>query len=252
MNIAIISGASSGMGREFAKQFDDLNLDEIWVIARREDRLIELKDALLTPTRVFSFDLLKESSFEVFSHILKQEQPTIKYLVNAAGFGVFGDSSMDLEVVNRMIDLNVKALVNMTYIAIPYMAKGSHIIELGSASSFTPLINFNIYASTKAFVLHFSNALYQELKPKGIKVSVICPGWVKTEFFKEANPKKAKHAPMITRPLYSADKVVKKAIRDAQHGKMISLPGTFTKIHYVKAKFAPKKAMMLIWKMMQK
>ncbi|NBK96621.1 MAG: SDR family NAD(P)-dependent oxidoreductase [Erysipelotrichia bacterium] len=252
MKIAIVSGASSGMGREFAKQFDDKHLDEIWVIARREDRLRELQADLLTPVRVFSFDLLKESSFEVFKHILTQENPTIKYLVNAAGFGVFGDSSMDLEIVNKMIDLNIKALVSMTYLCIPYMNKGSHIIELGSASSFTPLINFNIYASTKAFVLHFSNALYQELKPKGIKVSVICPGWVKTEFFKEANPKTARHAPLITRPLYKAEKVVRKAIADNEKGKMISLPGAFTKIHYVKAKFAPKKMLMGIWKKIQK
>lgn len=79
MKIAIVSGASSGMGREFAKQFDDKNLDEIWVIARREDRLKELQTNLLTPVRVFSFDLLKESSFEVFKLILKQEIPNIKY-----------------------------------------------------------------------------------------------------------------------------------------------------------------------------
>lgn len=252
MKIAIVSGASSGMGREFAKQFDDKNLDEIWVIARREDRLKELQTNLLTPVRVFSFDLLKESSFEVFKLILKQEMPDIKYLVNAAGFGVFGDSSMDLEIVNNMIDLNIKALVNMTYICIPYMSRGSQIIELGSSSSFTPLINFNIYASTKAFVLHFSNALYQELKPKGITVTVICPGWVKTEFFKEANPKLAKHAPRFTRPLYKAEKVVNKAIHDSDRGKMISIPGAFTKVHYIKAKYAPKKVLMTLWKLMQK
>lgn len=252
MKIAIVSGASSGMGREFAKQFDDKKLDEIWVIARREDRLKELQANLSTPVRVFSFDLLKESSFEVFKHILMQENPNIKYLVNAAGFGVFGDSSMDLELVNRMIDLNVKALVNMTYLCIPYMNQGSHIIELGSASSFTPLINFNIYASTKAFVLHFSNALYQELKPKGIHVTVICPGWVKTEFFKEANPNLTKLAPRFTKPMYKAEKVVNKAIRDSQAGKMVSIPGTFTKIHHITAKFTPKKVVMGLWKLMQK
>lgn len=252
MKIAIVSGASSGMGRQFATQFDDKHLDEIWVIARREDRLKELQANLSTPVRVYSFDLLKESSFEVFKHILMQETPDIKYLVNAAGFGAFGDSNMELELVNKMIDLNIKALVNMTYLCIPYMKRGAQIIELGSISSFTPLVNFNIYASTKAFVLHFSNALYQELKPRGIKVTVICPGWVKTEFFKEADPKAAKHAPFIIRPMYKAERVVKKAISDSTKGKMISLPGAFPKIHYISAKYMPKKLLMKMWKLIQK
>lgn len=252
MKIAIVSGASSGLGREFARQFDDKHLDEIWVIARREDRLRDLEVELKTPVRVFAFDLLKDSTFEVFKHILLQENPNIRYLVNAAGFGVFGKYDLDLEIVNQMIDLNIKALVNMTYLCIPYMNAGSHIIELGSSSAFTPLENFNIYASSKAFVLHFSNGLYQELKKKGIHVSVICPGWVKTEFFKKANYHKEVHAPRFTQPLYKAQNVVHKAIKDSEKGKMISIPGTFTKLHYFKAKFAPKKSLMLLWSLLQK
>lgn len=252
MKIAIVSGASSGMGREFARFFDSHGLDEIWVIARREDRLQELKQELQTPIRIFSFDLLKEGSFTIFHHILLQENPTVLYLVNAAGFGVFGNETMDLKQINQMIDLNVKALVNMTYLCIPFMPTGSHIIELGSISSFTPLVNFNIYASTKAFVLHFSNALYEELKSRGIHVSVICPGWVKTEFFKEANPSKTDYAPRFIWPLYDAKSIVQKAMKDVERGRMISLPYRFPKFHYTAMKLMPKKVVMQLWKRMQK
>ncbi len=252
MNIAIISGASSGLGRTFAKVLDHYALDEIWVIARREDRLQELKTKCNTPIRIFAFDLLKESTFEIMSHILQSEQPTIQYLINAAGFGVFGNIEISQTKVNQMIDLNIKALVNMTYLCIPYMKKGSQIIQLGSVSSFTPLVNFNVYAATKAFVVHFSNALYQELKPRGIHVCVVCPGWVKTEFFNQANYKEERYAPKICKPMYQSRFVVEKALRDSANHKMMSLPGAFTKVHYTASKMLPKKAVMTIWKWMQK
>lgn len=252
MNIAIITGASSGLGKEFAKQFDDKHLDEIWIIARREDRLKDLQTSLNTPVRVFAFDLLLPSSFDVFKHLLQQDNPNIKYLVNAAGFGAFGNCALELETINQMIDLNIKALVNMTYLSIPYMHLGSHIIQLGSASAFTPLKNLNVYASTKAFVLHFSTALYQELKNKGIHVSVICPSWVKTEFLEKANYREEPHTPKIIWPLYKANKVVAKAIKDSENHKVISIPGGCTKIHYLCAKFLPKKLLMMGWNWMQK
>lgn len=250
MKIAVISGASSGLGNAFAKVLDDYKLDEIWVIARREDRLNALKDVLNTPVRVFAFDLLRESSFETFKQILKMEDVEIKYLVNAAGFGMFGSYDLPLEKVNQMIDLNVKALVNMTYLCIPYMCKGSTIMEICSIASFTPLMNFNIYASTKAFVLHFSLALNEELKKKGIRVCALCPGWSKTEFFNQAR-KDNKYAPKFIKPMYEPDFVVKKGLNDAKT-KAMSIPGVFTKAHYVASRILPKKAVMTIWKWMQK
>lgn len=252
MKIAVVSGASSGLGKGFVEALDSYSLDEIWVIARREDRLHALQTKCKTPVRIFAFDLLKESTFEIMSHILKSEQPNIAYLINAAGFGVFNNVETPLIKLNQMIDLNIKALVNMTYLCIPYMKKGSQIIQLGSSSSFTPLVNFNVYAATKAFVVHFSNALYQELKPKGIHVSVICPGWVKTEFFKQANYQEEKYAPKMCKPMYESRFVVEQALKDSAHHKMMSFPGTFTKMHYCASKLLPKKVVMTLWKWMQK
>lgn len=250
MKIAVISGASSGLGLEFANVLDTYDLDEIWVIARREDRLIQLRENLSTPVKIFAFDLLKESSFETFKQILKMEDVEIKYLINAAGFGKFGTYDMDLNDVNNMIDLNIKALVNMTYLCIPYMCKGSTIMEICSIASFTPLMHFNIYAATKAFVLHFSLALNEELKKKGIHVCALCPGWSNTEFFNQAN-KDNKYAPRFIKPVYEADFVVKKALIDAKT-KSMSIPGAFPKIYYISSKILPRKIIMNIWRTMQK
>lgn len=251
MNIAIISGASSGMGYAFAKQLDDLQLDEIWVIARREDRLQQLSSQMCTPVRIFAFDLAQDATFVIFKTYLEQECPAIKYLINAAGVGIFGNYTMELEAVSQMIDINIKALVKLSYVCIPFMPKGSHILQVCSSSSFFPLENFNVYASTKAFVSHFSQALAKEIKPLGIKVTILCPGWVKTEFFAHADTK-SPYAPICTRPLYKKERVVEQAMQDMHKGKRMSIPGIFTKCHYVASKIIPNKVLMQIWHCLQK
>lgn len=252
MNIAIISGASSGMGMALTKQLDTLHLDEIWVIARRENRLQQLQKELQTPVRIFALDLSNRDAFTILKSYLEMENPTIKYLINAAGFGVFGRYDVDMEIVSKMINVNAKAVVLMSYLCIPYMHKGSHILQLGSTSSFTPLENFSVYAASKAFVVHFSKALAEEVKPLGIKVTIVCPGWVKTEFFTHANPKTSKYAPRLTRPLYSCDFVVNKVMQDMQKGALMSIPGLFTKMHYALSIILPTSVLMGAWHLMQK
>ena len=141
MNIAIVTGASSGMGREFVLQLQQYaQVDEIWAIARREQALASLKEEVSVPVRAISLDLLKEESFTAFSSLLEAEKPNIKLLVNAAGFGKFGAyHKVSLEDDCRMIDLNCKALVIMTRLCLPYMEKGSHILQLDSLSAFQPV-----------------------------------------------------------------------------------------------------------------
>jgi len=137
MNIAIVTGASSGMGREFVLQLSQyVAVDEIWAIARRADALEALKTEVSVPVRPISLDLLRESSFETLEAMLEAEKPTVKLLVNAAGFGKFG-SYHKVSVTDecRMIDLNCKALLVMTRLCIPYMPSGSHILQLDSLSA---------------------------------------------------------------------------------------------------------------------
>lgn len=188
MNIAVVTGASSGMGREFVLQLQNyVTVDEIWVIARRKEALEELSKAVDTPLRVICLDLCREESFREYQALLEAETPNVKLLVNAAGFGKFGDfQDVPLEDDCRMIDLNCRALVAMTRLTLPYMKKGSHILQLDSLSAFQPVPYIATYGATKAFVLSYTRAVNKELKPLGIRMMAMNPGWVKTEFFNHA------------------------------------------------------------------
>ena len=188
MSVAIVTGASSGMGKEFVLQLSQyVKVDTIWVIARREDALKGLQELVEVPVRPIPLDLCKEESFDAFRAILEEEKPDIKLLVNAAGFGKFGDFDKIPEIDDyRMIDLNCKALVAMTRLCLPYMNRGSHVLQLDSLSAFQPVPYIATYGATKAFVLSYTRAINAELKPKGIRMMAMNPGWVKTEFFNHA------------------------------------------------------------------
>ena len=175
MKIAVITGASSGMGRETVLQLSDHfpGFDEMWVIARREERLKEL--AAQCPVR------LLESALRACS-------PDVKYLVNAAGFGKIGPvGSIASGDETGMVRVNCEALVAVTHLVLPYMTHNSRILMFASAASFLPQPDFAVYAATKAFVLSYSRALNEELKDRDIAVTAVCPGPVRTEFFDKQN-----------------------------------------------------------------
>ena len=253
MNIAVVTGASSGLGKEFAKQLDKRRLDEIWLIARRKDNLEKISKSLKTKTRIIPVDLLNKDSFFQYQIMLRLVKPKVRYLVNAAGQGKFGDyKEISLEESCEMIDLNVKATVKMTITTIPFMPMGSHIIQMCSSSSFNALPYFNIYASTKAFIKHYAIALRKELKPTGITVTAVCPGWVNTEFFKHTKQNQTIHSPKKYKPIASPSSVVKKAIYDAQSGKALSVFGIYSKTQYIAAKLLPECFIIKLWKNMLK
>ena len=160
MKIAVITGASSGMGREFAIQLSqEVNLDEMWVIARRKEALEALRDSVHCPVRPIAMDLLNPESFQRYADLLDMAQPEVKVLVNCAGFGKFGRyDQIPLQDCLNMIDLNCKALVAMTQLTLPYMHRDGKIVELDSLSAFQPVPYINVYGSTKAFVLSYSRA----------------------------------------------------------------------------------------------
>ncbi len=188
MKIAIVTGASSGMGREFVLQLNQyVQVDEIWVIARRVAALDSLKAEVSTPVRAISLDLVESASFDTLAALLKEENPDIRLLVNAAGFGKFGSfENISLEDDAHMIDLNCKALVMMTRLCLPYMQAGSHILQLDSLSAVQPVPYITTYAATKSFVLSYSRAMNRELKHRKIRMMAMNPGWVRTEFFNHA------------------------------------------------------------------
>ena len=164
--IAVVTGASSGMGREFLLQLDRREkLDEIWAVARREDKLLELRAGLRAALRPVVLDLTDPEAGSVYRELLEREKPEVAVLVNAAGFGVFGAfAERSLEAQLNMIDLNDRALVMMTGLTLPYMPRDGRILQLGSLSSFQPVPYINVYGASKAFVLSYARALNRELK----------------------------------------------------------------------------------------
>ena len=255
MNIAIVTGASSGMGREFVLQLSQyVRVDEIWAIARRKEALDALKTQVSVPVRPLSLDLLKEESFAALQQLLAEEKPQIKLLVNAAGFGKFGAYHKVTEEEDcAMIDLNCKALLRMTRLCIPYMPSGSHILQLDSLSAFQPVPYITTYGATKAFVLSYSRSMNRELKGKGIRVMAMNPGWVKTEFFNHAFQTNGDGEVQYFDRLYEAADVVKTGLRDLYKSKKdYSVHGLPVKLQVFLVKLVPHSMVMNIWLNQQK
>ena len=252
--IAIVTGASSGMGREFVYALDRENkYDEIWAIARRRDRLEALVGECKTRVVPIPLDLAKADSFADYRALLAEKQPNVSVLVNGAGFGKFGTyAEIDTEVACEMIDLNCKALVRMTEYTLPYMQSGAHILQLDSLSSFQPVPYIGVYGATKAFVLSYSRALNVELRPRGIKVMAICPGWVKTDFFDRAKTD-CTDAVTYYNVLYEAKDVVATAMKDMYKPKKdVSIHGFPVKAQVLAVKLLPHRLVMHIWMKQQK
>lgn len=246
MKIAVVTGASSGMGREFVLALDkDEEFDEIWVIARRELRLLELKDKCRATIRPFVLDLLHRDAFDEYAALLHELKPTIAVLVNAAGFGYFG-RFMDYSLEHQLdqINLNSRALTAMCHQSIPYMTRGSRIYNLASMSSWQPTPYMSVYGASKSYVLSFSRALGVELKAKGVQVMAITPGWIKTEFFEHAI-----HDNTVNyfNRYYDADEVVKKAMEDMKKGKKVSILGFPERLQVLLVKIFPASFVMKVW-----
>ena len=253
MKIAIVTGASSGMGREFVRQLHNyIQPDAIWVIARRKDALEALTGETPIPIRSVVLDLGKEEAFWEFSALLEGEKPDIMLLVNAAGFGRFGDfEAIPLEDDLKMIDLNCKALVAMTRLCLPYMHQGSHVLQLDSLSAFQPVPYITTYGATKAFVLSYCRSCNAELKPRGIRMMAMNPAWVKTEFFNHAF--QTNNRVQYFNYVQEAKDVVAVGLRDLFKSKKdISIPGLGVKLQVLGVKLLPHRLVMKTWMNQQK
>ena len=248
MNIAIVTGASSGLGRSFIRQLDRQGgLDEIWGVARRRERMEELAAQLSTPMRPLALDLTKTESVETLRALLQETGADVRVLVNSAGFGKFGTyADMTLQETADMIDLNCRAVVALTAAAIPHMSRGARILEICSSAAFQPLPGFNVYAATKAFLLRYSRALRWEVAPRGIKVTAVCPGWIKTEFMQVArdtkNGRTVRSYPFALRP----ETVARRALRDSQV-LAVTTCGLPALVQRVASKFLPHCFIMACW-----
>ena len=255
MNIAIVTGASSGMGREFVTQLSQyVQVDEIWAIARRKNALESLQEEVSIPIRPVVLDLCEAKSFPALETLLSQEKPNVRLLVNAAGFGKFGAyHKVSPEDDAKMIDLNCKALVLMTRLVLPYMNPGSHILQLDSLSAFQPVPFITTYAASKAFVLSYSRAMNRELKSKGIRMMAMNPGWVKTEFFNHAVATNSDDEVQYYNHLWEAKDVVSTGLKDLYKTKKdYSIHGFPIRMQVRLVKLLPHNIVMNTWLNQQK
>lgn len=252
MKIGIVTGASSGIGREYVRRLDEREeLDEIWVIARRLDRLEELKSVIKTPIVPICADLSDKNGDEKLIHLLTDKGPDVKVLVNAAGFGKFG-AVADVRPSEQlgMVDLNITALMKITFDTLPYMSRGAKIFFISSRSAFQPVPYVTTYAATKSFVLSFSRGLGRELKSKGIKTVAVCPGWTRTEFFDRA----VDHDDVVVYydNFVTPEQVVSRSYKDVERGRDVSVCGAYVRMMVLAAKLLPHKLVMNIWCKQQK
>lgn len=247
MNIAVVTGASSGLGREYAKVLYEsrTDLDEIWVIARREDRLQELQSELGSTVIPVAFDITDDSSVEKYVKLLKDKQATVKLLISNAGFGKLGNfDELSLQDNTRMVRLNCEALTAITAATLPFMNEHSEIINSCSIASFAPNTRMAVYSSTKAYVMSLSRALRAELKPRKINVLAVCPGPMSTEFLAIANIERGSSKTFDTLPRVNPHIMAVKSLNASKKGKAVYTNRLFYKFYRLLAKILPHSLVM--------
>lgn len=284
VRIALITGASSGLGKTFALQIDqgEADIDEIWLIARRRERLKEAAAELSLPARVIPMDVTEEESIRRLEKLLEggeycegmepgnpaaeavpvsgSHPRTIQVgiFANCAGYAKIGN----YEKISRfdsanMIDLNCRAAVNTTLAVLPHMRAGDRILEICSTAAFQPIQHMNLYAASKAFLYSYTRALRMELLPRGVVVTAVCPWWVKdTEFISvashnEANPdvkSAVRSFPLATKE----EQVVRRALRASRMRLAVSTPGIMCFLHRLLGKVIPKKWLLYCWELFRR
>lgn len=264
--IAIITGASSGLGKEFIRQLDALGdelfpaeddfgvpcaaFDEFWIIARRKDRLEEAAANAKTPVRVLPYDLTDKQAISDLAELLDREMPDVRLLINAAGFGKIGSwKDIPLEQVDQMIDLNCRAAVDMTQIVLPHMKEQAHVMEICSTAAFQPFQYLNVYAASKAFLYRYSRALSVELRKDKIHVTAVCPYWIKdTEFIDGAKKTDTDQNYVHGFPLAdTAEHIAERSLLDASLGLTVSTPGPVCSLHRFFSKLISSDLLMWIF-----
>ncbi len=254
--ICVITGASSGIGKEFFKALatsPDFSFDEFWVIARSEERLLALQEISPLPVRAIPQDLSREEAYEAYRRLLEQEKPEIGLMINCSGYGKFESvEKVGYDANMNMIDLNVKGTVALNILSLPYMREGDGIINIASVAAYQPIPYIDTYGATKAFVLNFTRALAMEQRARGVRVMAVCPFWTRTEFFDRAV--KHEEDPVVKKyvAMYRPEQIVRRALSDYQKGRSVSLYGTVTKLQLFAVKLLPASLVMRIWMTQQK
>lgn len=247
MKTAVITGASSGLGVEFALSIDKTRpeIEEIWLLARRKDRLEELAQKLNKKTRVLSLDITSDEDLKIYTDLLESEKPDVKLLINNAGFGRLGDfCELSAEDSRQMLRLNCEAVTVITRQTLGFMSEKSEIINTCSIAAFAPNARMAVYSSTKAYIMSFSRALRFELKDKKINVIAVCPGPMDTEFLPVAGIAKGSSNTFDTLPRVNPKKMAEGSLKASKKGKGVYTNKLFYKFYRILAKLLPHSLVM--------
>jgi len=253
---ALITGASAGIGREFACQLAKRGCSLV-LVARRRERLEELRDELRNHNpglnvHVRVVDLADKSQIDELTRWLEANKIDIGLLINNAGLGDIGPfATSDLSRNEQMILVNVLALTLLTRKLLPQMIlrKNAAIVNVSSSAGFLPIPEFNVYAATKAYVTSFSEALHAELRGTGVIVTALCPGPVETEFQSLARRPGAKPDSAPEFVYVSVEKVVRNAIAAVEAHRPLIIPGFFMKLGIFLIRLTPMPILRLTWRL---
>lgn len=242
MRCAIVTGASSGMGIEFVRRIKDIfpDTDELWLIARRRERLEALAENLDgVSVKCLGIDIVSPSGLSELQTMLREHSPEVGLLVNNAGCGYLGDfDESDLDDQLRMIDLNNRALTAVTRTVLDYMPNGSRIINISSIASFVPNPRMTVYSASKFFVSAFSRGLHEELKKRDISVTAVCPGPMATEFL-DVGKIAGNSKTFDTLPYCDPAAVAENALKAAKAGRAVYTPRALYKVYRVLSGIVP-------------
>ena len=247
--ITLITGASAGIGVALARVFAQ-NGHELALAARREDRLNSLADEIAsTGVRrpiVIVLDLLQPGAAQQINDALRAQGAEPQFVVNNAGFGLVGPAgTRDRNEQLQMIDLNVRALTELSLAFVESLARHrGGLLNVGSMAGFLPGPGMAVYYATKAYVLSFTEALHSELKPRGVRVAVLCPGPVPTEFAERAGLSKRSQQPSIL--TQSADTVAKAGYDGLMGGHRTIVPGAINKLITLLIRVVPRRVILAL------
>ena len=243
-SIAILTGATGGLGASFIEELLKESLDEIWAIGRNKEKLDNLKNKYGDIIYPIVMDLSDEDSIKEIKGLLRDKKPDVKFLINNAGMAMMSKiESISTDEISNMIDINCKTPTLLCQYVIPYMNRGGRILNISSASSFQPNPYITLYSATKVYLRSYSRSLNYELKDKKITCTAVCPGWIDTDMIKkEYNGKKVKFPGLV-----SPKRVAHKAIKDSKRGKDMSVCSLFVKYEHLLSKIFPQKWAIRLW-----
>ncbi|HVU30165.1 MAG TPA: SDR family oxidoreductase [Sphingomicrobium sp.] len=237
-NIALVTGASAGLGVEFARQLSKRG-HSLVLVARRKERIEELASELGN-ARAVAMDLSKSNAASSLFADIEDNGERIDLLVNNAGFGLIGRfAELDARRQREMIDLNVGTLTDLCRLVAPRMIeRGSGaILNVASTAAFQPGPKMAVYFATKAFVLSLTEALHEELKPHGVKVTCLCPGPTRTEFGEVAG---FGGNGLFERVAMNSAEVVRAGLKGLDSNRAVVVPGWTNKVTAASTRFAPR------------